>query len=115
MRTLAILVITATVGATAALASSTVWRVLARGVDSGTYYSFASARVDVDQPKALRVRATGKSLELGGYFSCELPDRKVASGQAIVLSVGASESCTVSATATAEDGGRVVVLIEGQK
>jgi hypothetical protein len=115
MRIVTIVAVALIVGAGAALAVPNAWRVLARGVGTSAYYSYASASVDVDKPKALRIRATGKSLELTGYFSCQLADRKVASGQAVVLSIAAAKSCSVTASASGDDGGRVVVLIEGQR
>jgi len=98
-----------------AIAASSGWKILARGAATSEYYSFASATVDVDKPKALRIRATGTNLELTGWFSCQLPSRPVRSGQAITLSIAAAKSCHVSANASDDDGGHVAVLIEGRR
>jgi hypothetical protein len=94
--------------------AATGWRVLAKGEGNGQYSSYASASVDVTKPKGLRIRATGRQLQLSGFFSCQLPDRNVRSGQAIVLAIAGAKSCSVSASAIANNGGRVRVFIEGR-
>lgn len=111
-----VVAIVALVGAFAAgtAFSATGWRVLAKGEDEGEYGSYASASVDVNKPKAIRIRATGQGIELGGYFSCQIADRDIQSGQAIVLSIAAAKSCSVSASALG-DSGKLRVFIEGRK
>jgi hypothetical protein len=99
----------------AAVAATGPWRVLAQAEDDSTYYSYASANVSVNRPKAIRLRAFGVEPELGGYFSCDLPDTTVRSGGSIVLSIGKAKSCRISASVTSEEGGKVRVLIEGQR
>jgi hypothetical protein len=56
------------------------WRVLAKAENKSEYISFASASVDVNKPRALRIRAFGQKLKLSGYLSCQFDDRPVASG-----------------------------------
>jgi hypothetical protein len=114
-KVLAVLVVGAAIGAGTAYSIPAVWRVVAKGEASSSSYSFASASADVDKPRALRVRASGRSLELSAFFSCNIGDRRVRSGQAIVLTVASAQSCSVNASASAEDGGRVVVYIERRR
>jgi hypothetical protein len=114
MRVVAIVVAFVALGSGVTYAA-TGWRVLAKGEGDGQYSSYASASVDVTKPLALRIRASGRQLQLSGYFSCQLPDRNVQSGQTILLTVAGAKSCSVSASAIASDGGRVRVFIEGRK
>jgi hypothetical protein len=115
MRVVAICVVAAAFACGSAVGAIGPWRVLAKAEDDSVYYSSASANVDVTRPKALRIRAFGPSLKVGGLFSCDLPDKRVRSGQAVVLTVSVAESCTVYANASSDSGGKIRVLIEGRK
>lgn len=117
MKLVAILTVSLTVAFSAgvAIGATSPWRVLAKAENESTSFSYASANVDVNRPKGLRIRAFGSAVELGGSFSCQLADsRRVQSGQAIVLSIGIAKSCSVYANATAQNGGKLRVLIEGR-
>lgn len=114
MRVVAIVAVAAAFAAGAAF-GATGWRVLAKGEGSGAYYSSANASVDVVNPKGIRLRAFGKALKLSGSFYCSVDDRRVASGQSVVLGIAAASKCSVSAYASAEDGGRLRVQIEGRR
>src|SRR5262245_51111387 len=114
MRVVAIVVASVALGSGITYAA-TGWRVLAKGEDDGQDSPYASASVDVTKPLALRVRSTGRQVQLGAFFSCELADRTVRSGQAVLLTVAGAKSCSVTASALASNGGPVTVFIDGRK
>jgi hypothetical protein len=96
---------------TTALASSSIWRVIATGNDTSDYGAYASASADVRPSQALAVRAMsspGKLIKTTFYLICQ-GDRTLSSGQILVASVATATKCSLSGSASTDYTGRVRV------
>lgn len=96
--------------ASAQAAGVSVWRPVATGVNTDTYYTYATVNADIGKARAIAVQATGArgAPKVTWYLTCE---GAYTAATPHVLSVGAAQKCSVNASGTGMSGGTVRVVI----
>lgn len=86
--------------------AATGWRVFATGTGQGQYFSSANASADVRGPKGLAIRVKGTPAKVSWFLSCQ-GENSIAVGAIYFVAVAGSKTCSLSGTASTEEGGNI--------